>query len=59
MPPYDPRIGYVLEVYPRFYETCVVEEILAHERAWADIEIFSLRAPVEGRFQRIPTADGA
>jgi colanic acid/amylovoran biosynthesis glycosyltransferase len=48
--PHDPRIGYVLEVYPRFTETCVVEEILAHERAGTDIEIFSLRTPVEGRF---------
>jgi len=45
-----PRVGYVLKVYPRFSETFVVNEILAHERAGADLRIFSLRPPVGGRF---------
>src|SRR4051794_34897194 len=47
------RVAYVLEVYPRFSQTCVVNEILAHERAGVDIHIFSLRAPVEGRFHEM------
>lgn len=50
MPSDRPRIGYVLKVYPRFSETFVVNEILAHERAGADLEIFSLRPPTGGRF---------
>ena len=44
------RIGYVLKMYPRFSETFVVTEILAMEEHGADIEIFSLRSPVDGRF---------
>jgi colanic acid/amylovoran biosynthesis glycosyltransferase len=51
--PRSPRVGYVLKVYPRFSETFVVNEILAHERAGADLEVFSLRAPVEGRFHEM------
>ncbi|MEJ7782121.1 MAG: glycosyltransferase family 4 protein [Solirubrobacteraceae bacterium] len=50
-PPADRlRVGYVLKVYPRFSETFVVNEIRAHERAGADLRIFSLRGPVGGRF---------
>ena len=45
-----PRIGYVLKMYPRFSETFVVTELLALEEQGADIEIFSLRSPVDGRF---------
>lgn len=45
-----PRVGYVLKVYPRFSETFVVNEILAHERAGQDLRIFSLRPPTGGRF---------
>lgn len=41
------RVGYVLKMYPRFSETFIVSEILAHERAGLDIEIFSLRPPVD------------
>jgi glycosyltransferase involved in cell wall biosynthesis len=44
------RIGYVLKMYPRFSETFIVNEILAHEAAGLPVEIFSLRAPVDGRF---------
>ncbi|NYE49545.1 glycosyltransferase involved in cell wall biosynthesis [Spinactinospora alkalitolerans] len=52
MPPRAPahRIGYVLKMYPRFSETFVVTEILAREARGADIEIFSLRLPTDGRF---------
>lgn len=45
-----PRVGYVLKMYPRFSETFVVTEILALEREGADLDIFSLRAPADGRF---------
>jgi colanic acid/amylovoran biosynthesis glycosyltransferase len=44
------RIGYVLKMFPRFSETFILHEILAHEAAGAELEIFSLRAPTDGRF---------
>lgn len=44
------RVGYVVKMYPRFSETFIVNEILAHEAAGLDIDIISLRAPVDGRF---------
>jgi len=37
-----PKIGYVLKRYPRYSETFIVNEILAHEAAGQPIEIFSL-----------------
>lgn len=46
------RIGYVLKMYPRFSETFIVSEILALEQAGYKLDIFSLRAPVDGRFHR-------
>lgn len=45
-----PRIGYVLKMYPRLSETFIVNEILAHEASGLDMEIFSLRSPVDSRF---------
>jgi colanic acid/amylovoran biosynthesis glycosyltransferase len=48
--PDAPRIGYVLKVYPRLTETFILTELLAHQRAGQDIEIFSLRPPGDGRF---------
>ncbi|HLT83666.1 MAG TPA: hypothetical protein VKZ83_05475, partial [Phototrophicaceae bacterium] len=44
------RIGYVLKMYPRFSETFIVSELLGREARGADIEIFSLRPPVDPRF---------
>lgn len=49
-PATGPRVGYVLKMYPRFSETFILTEILAHEAAGADLEIFSLRPPGDGRF---------
>jgi glycosyltransferase involved in cell wall biosynthesis len=43
----------VLKVYPRFSETFVVGELLAHQRAGLDVHVFSLRPPVEGRFHEM------
>ena len=45
------RVGYVLKRYPRYSETFIVNEILAHERAGLEIEIFALRPPVDSHFQ--------
>lgn len=46
-------VGYVLKRYPRFSETFVVNEILAHERAGLKIDIFALGPVSETHFQNI------
>lgn len=46
----NPKVGYVLKMYPRFSETFIITEILAHEAAGFEIEIFSLRLPNDGKF---------
>ncbi len=54
MQPADaPRVGYVVKRYPRYSETFIVNEILAHERAGLPVEIFALRPPVDAHFQDI------
>ena len=45
------RVGYVVKRYPRYSETFVVTEILAHEAAGLDVEIFALGNPLEPHFQ--------
>ncbi len=45
------RVGFVVKRYPRYSETFVVREILAHERAGLEIEIFSLRPSDDTHFQ--------
>ncbi len=45
------RVAYVLKRYPRYSETFIVNEILAHEAAGLDVDIFSLRLPEETSFQ--------
>ncbi len=50
MSPAEPRVGYVTKMFPRFSETFIVNEVLAHEAAGLDLEIFSLRPPADGRF---------
>jgi colanic acid/amylovoran biosynthesis glycosyltransferase len=47
------HIGYVVKRYPRFSETFVVNEILAHERAGVPVEIFAVRRVNESCFQSI------
>ena len=47
----DARLAYVLKVFPRYSETFVLNEVLAHERAGVPVEIFSLRPPGDGRFR--------
>jgi colanic acid/amylovoran biosynthesis glycosyltransferase len=45
------KVGYVVKRYPRYSETFIVNEILAHEAAGEEIEIFSLLPPDDGHFQ--------
>ncbi len=45
------KVGYVLKRYPRYSETFVVNEILAHEAAGLGVEIFALRPPSDTHFQ--------
>jgi glycosyltransferase involved in cell wall biosynthesis len=45
------RVGFVVKRYPRYSETFVVREILAHERAGVEIHIFSLRPSDDTHFQ--------
>jgi colanic acid/amylovoran biosynthesis glycosyltransferase len=47
------KIAYVLKRYPRYSETFVVNEILAHEAAGLEVEIFALRPPSDTHFQDI------
>jgi glycosyltransferase involved in cell wall biosynthesis len=52
VPPSEPfRVGFVVKRYPRYSETFVVREILAHERAGLAIDIFALRPPNDTHFQ--------
>lgn len=44
------RVGYVLKRYPRYSETFIVSEVLAHEAAGA-VAIFSLYPPSDTHFQ--------
>lgn len=45
------KVAYVCKRYPRFSETFVVNEILAHEAAGLNLEIFALRQVEETHFQ--------
>ena len=45
------KVGYVVKRYPRYSETFVVNEILAHEAAGIELEIFSLRPTRYTHFQ--------
>jgi glycosyltransferase involved in cell wall biosynthesis len=49
--PQNPKIGYVVKRYPRYSETFIVNEILAHEATGMEIEIFALRPPSDTHFQ--------
>ncbi len=50
-PPPSIRVGYVVKRYPRFSETFVVNEVLAHEAAGTEVEIFAQFGPVDTHFQ--------
>lgn len=45
------KIAYIVKRYPRYSETFIVNEILAHEAAGLDLHIFALRPPADTHFQ--------
>jgi len=45
-----PRIGYILKMFPRLSETFVMNELLELERQGAELSVFSLMHPNDGRF---------
>jgi len=45
------RVAYVVKRYPRFSETFIVNEILAHEAAGLEVRIFALLPPLDTHFQ--------
>ncbi|MCI0334960.1 MAG: glycosyltransferase family 4 protein [Planctomycetes bacterium] len=45
------RVGYVLKRYPRYSETFVVNEVLAHEAAGLPVDIISTLRSNDGHFQ--------
>jgi glycosyltransferase involved in cell wall biosynthesis len=46
-----PKVAYVVKRYPRYSETFIVNEILAHEAVGLDVEIFSLLPGSDTHFQ--------
>ena len=46
----SPRTAYVLKVWPRFSQTFVVNEVLAHEAAGLPLDIISMRLSDDVRF---------
>lgn len=44
-------IAYIVKRYPRYSETFIVNEILAHEAAGSEVNIFALRPPADTHFQ--------
>jgi glycosyltransferase involved in cell wall biosynthesis len=44
------RIGYILKMFPRFSETFIMNEILELERQGAEVTIFSILPPIDGKF---------
>lgn len=51
-PPVPPqRVGYVVKRYPRYSETFIVNELLAHEAAGLPVDIFSLNPTLDTHFQ--------
>ncbi len=47
------RIAYIVKRYPRYSETFIVNEILAHERAGLEVVIIALLPPQDAHFQDI------
>ncbi|MGG6240272.1 glycosyltransferase [Nodosilinea sp. AN01ver1] len=44
-------VAYIVKRYPRYSETFIVNEILAHEAAGVEVHIFALRPPSDTHFQ--------
>lgn len=43
------KVAYILKMFPRFSETFILSEILELEREGAELQIFSLKTPNDGR----------
>lgn len=43
------KVAYILKMFPRFSETFILSEVLELEREGADLQIFSLKNPNDGR----------
>src|SRR5690554_1692671 len=43
------NVAYILKMFPRFSETFILNEILELEREGAQLRIFSLKTPNDGR----------
>ena len=56
MPAHDERrsrkasFAYLLQVFPKYSETFIVNELLGHQEAGQPVRVLSLRLPREGRF---------
>ncbi len=46
------KIGYVVKMFPRLSETFVLNEIIELEQQGAEVVVFSLKKPNEGRFHQ-------
>lgn len=46
-----PKVAYVVKRYPRYSETFIVNEILAHEAAGLELEIIAIRPCTDTHFQ--------
>ena len=46
-----PRVAYVVKRYPRYSETFIVNELLAHQAAGCPVDVFSLRPSNDTHFQ--------
>ncbi len=46
-----PRVAYLVKRYPRFSETFIVNEILAHEDAGLELDLYSLKPSNDTHFQ--------
>lgn len=44
------EIAYLLQVFPKYSETFILNELLEHQRQGAPVRVLSLRLPREGRF---------
>ena len=47
------RVGYVVKRYPRYSETFIVNELLAHQAAGLPVEIFALHPSTDSHFQDV------
>ena len=47
------RFAYLLQVFPKYSETFILNELLEHQRSGRRVRVLSLRFPREGRFHEL------